>query len=459
MASFLPPNLAFVAKQMNSYSRNRFRLETTSTKTTLKPGDVITVSLPESALLDMKSFRMVFDAKSTKKNASTEIPIFPSNMLSLIERVEVYINGVQVQQGCAQYNTVCHVLNIGRGNNDHKDTAENISMKSHVDDITADGAQTAPDKSCIIDKWYGFLNETSTRFLDTSLLGQIQVRLTLATERVMVGFDDTGSKGFTYDICANTGLPLTADFPAALNYELSNLYFTIDSIVVDPMYSMALRDQLSREQFIPINYKEYYTYTLAGQNGQKYQNRFALSSSSIDKMYAINRLQTYANGASPAITLVGDYHTAGGGDAHIAPYFAFRALDETGTTTEKNKDFTYVWSINNVQRPQYRAKLIEAATDLAYVNDKCGDYANGVLPTSFANFKKAQCVISCVLNHPDTPISVKSGMDSRGINTQMVFDAQGLDQTEANKGYESMVVVETTASLRVSSGRSMGVIH
>ena len=450
MGSFLPPNLAFVAKQMNSYSRNRFRLETTSTKTTLKSGDVITVSLPESALLDMKSFRMVFDAKSKKASGATEMSIFPSNMLSLIERCEVYINGVQVQQGCSQYNTVCHVLNIGRGNNDHKDTAENISMKSHVDDITADGSQTAPDKACIIDKWYGFLNETSTRFLDTSLLGQIQVRLTLATERVMIPFDDSSSQG--YDLGGSL------DFPAALNYELSNLYFTIDSIVVDPMYSMALRDQLSREQFIPINYKEYYTYTLAGQTGQKYQNRFALSSSSIDKMYAITRLTDYADGDNAADELAGDYHTAGGGDAHIAPYFAFRALDET-SVSEKNNDFTYVWSINNVQRPQYRAKLIEAATDLAYVNDKCGDYANGVLPTSFANFKKVQCVISCVLNHPDTPISVKSGMDSRGINTQMVFDAQGLNATMAALGYESMVVVETTASLRVSSGRSMGVIH
>tara|TARA_R110001632_G_scaffold26395_2_gene71385 strand:- start:1240 stop:2586 length:1347 start_codon:yes stop_codon:yes gene_type:complete len=448
---------------MNNYSRNRFRLETTSTKTTLKPQDVITVSLPESALLDMKSFRMVFDAKSTKKVSGTEIPVFPASMLSLIERIEVYINGVQVQQGCSQYNTVCHILNIGRGNNDHKDSAENISMKSHVDDLTADGSLTAPDKACVIDKWYGFLNETSTRFLDTSLLGQIQVRLTLAPATVMIPFDDTNSKGFAMDISTN-GLPTTADFPASLNYELSSLYFTIDSIVVDPIYSMTLRDQLSREEYIPINYKEYYTYTLGGQNINKYQNRFALSSSSIDKMYAVTRLNTYADGTQKALLVTAQGGAAiqagGGGDAHIAPYFAFTSLDEpSASSTDKNNDFTYTWSINNVQRPQYRAKLIEAATDLAYVNDKCGDYSAGVLPTSFSNFKTAQCVISCVLSHPDTPISVKSGLDSRGINSQMVFDAQGLNTQEARKGYESMVVVETTASLRVTSGRSLGVIH
>ena len=190
--SFLPPNLAFVAKQMSNYSRNRFRLETSSTKNDVKTGDVITVNLPESALLDMKSFRWVFDAKSEANSSNTNrLSIFPSNMLSLIERVEVYINGVQIQQGCAQYNTVCNVLQLSRANHDRKNSIENCTMKSHVDDMGADAAAVANsgknfEKACVIDKWYGFLGETSTRFLPTDLLGQIQIRITLATNSVMV---------------------------------------------------------------------------------------------------------------------------------------------------------------------------------------------------------------------------------------------------------------------------------
>ena len=90
---------------------------------------------------------------------------------------------------------------------------------------------------------------------------------------------------------------------------------------------------------------------------------------------------------------------------------------------------------------------------------KCGDYSSGIIPTSFQNFKAAQCVIPLVLNHPETPISVMSGYNSKGINTMMVFDAQGLNQTEATKGYESMVIVQVTSQLRCASGRSIAISH
>ena len=447
MGSFLPPNLAFVAKQMSNYSRNRFRLETNSTKNVVTAGDVITVNLPESALLDMKSFRWVFQASSEEKN-TTNLSLFPSMMQSLIERVEIYINGVQVQNGCAQYNTLCQVLKIGRGNHDRNNSTEACLSKSHVTDQPTDEDDGVPDSlSCVIDKWYGFLNETSTRFLDTSLLGQIQVRITLATEKVMIPYQAVDGYGFDISMSGSGAYPATD-----LNYELKKMYFTIDSLVVDPMYSMALRDQLAKNEFIPINYKEYYTYTLGGQVSQSYQNRFALSSGSIDKLYGITRPNTYNRGNVTAITLTGQDASVGQ-DSHVGAYFAFESISES-TYTGDTDDLRYQWSINNVSHPQYRAQLIEACADLAYGNDKCGDYSTGIMPTSFTNFKTAQCVIPLVLNHPETPISVMSGYNSRGINSMMVLDVDGL-HSSATSGYESMVIVETTAQIRASSGKSL----
>jgi hypothetical protein len=444
--SFLPPNLAFVAKQMSNYSRNRFRLETNSTKNVVTAGDVITVNLPESALLDMKSFRWVFEASSVPSTTdASNLSFFPSNMQSLIERVEIYINGVQVQNGCAQYNTLCQVLKLGRSNNDRNDSIENCLSKSHITDIadSAAGSASAPTNvSCVIDKWYGFLNETSTRFLDTSLLGQIQVRITLATEKVMIPFRKAASKGYTL-----TSVTFGA---GELNYILSKIYFTIDSLVVDPMYSMALRDQLAKNEFIPINYKEYYTYTLGSQKSDSYQNRFALSSGSIDKLYGITRPSEYNTGNVAAITVTG----ATGTDSHVAKYFAFESLSESSYSGNAD-DLKYQWSINNVAHPQYRAQLIEACADLAYINDKCGDYSDGIMPTNFETFKTAQTVIPLVLNHPETPISVMSGYNSRGINSMMVLDVQGLDTGSFSSSYESMVIVETTAQLRASQGKSL----
>lgn len=447
--SFLPPNLAFVAKQMSNYSRNRFRLETNSTKNTVTAGDVITVNLPESALLDMKSFRWVFKASSEAKGTDlSNLSFFPSNMQSLIERVEIYINGVQVQNGCAQYNTLCQVLKLGRSNNDRNNSIENCLSKSHVTDIgqaSATSGVAPTNVSCVIDKWYGFLNETSTRFLDTSLLGQIQVRITLATEKVMIPFRKVDTKGFTL-----SGVTFGA---GDLNYNLSEIYFTIDSLVVDPMYSMALRDQLAKNEFIPINYKEYYTYTLGGQGSDSYQNRFALSSGSIDKLYGITRPSTYNDGNVEAV----EVSDAGiGTDKHVAKYFAFESLSEA-TYSGNADNLKYQWSINNCAHPQYRAQLIEACADLAYVNDKCGDYSSGIMPTNFKTFKTTQCVLPLVLNHPETPISVMSGYNSRGINSMMVLDVQGLESTKARSTnqYESMVIVESTAQIRAAAGKSL----
>ena len=56
----LPKDVAFAAARMSNYNRNRFRLETVSSETA-SPGRIVTVNLPENALLDMRSFKFHFD--------------------------------------------------------------------------------------------------------------------------------------------------------------------------------------------------------------------------------------------------------------------------------------------------------------------------------------------------------------------------------------------------------------
>ena len=49
----IPANMRMAAAKMSNYNRNRFRLETVSNDTA-GPGRIVTVNLPENALLDMK---------------------------------------------------------------------------------------------------------------------------------------------------------------------------------------------------------------------------------------------------------------------------------------------------------------------------------------------------------------------------------------------------------------------
>ena len=116
----IPNNMRMAAAKMSNYSRNRFRLETTSNDSA-KAGRIITVNLPEGgAICDLKSFKMHMDVATTSSTVGTATVYgrLPADASSLISRVEVYLNGVQLQQGAAEYNTICRMLKIGRSSRD-----------------------------------------------------------------------------------------------------------------------------------------------------------------------------------------------------------------------------------------------------------------------------------------------------------------------------------------------------
>ena len=101
----IPQNLRIAAAKMTNYNRNRFRLETVSNDTA-GPGRVVSVNLPEGgSLIDSKSFKMHFDVTTTSVTTGGRVVSarLPADAASLISRVEVYLNGVQLMQGAAEY--------------------------------------------------------------------------------------------------------------------------------------------------------------------------------------------------------------------------------------------------------------------------------------------------------------------------------------------------------------------
>eukprot|EP00966_Prymnesium_polylepis_P054297 1255392-Prymnesium_polylepis.1 len=116
---YVPANMRMAAARMNSYNRQRFRLETISAETAAA-NRIVTVNLPENATLSMKSFKLHGDVLTTSVGAGADLVYgrLPADAMSLISRVEVYINGIQVQTGSSEYNTVCRLLKIGRSSRD-----------------------------------------------------------------------------------------------------------------------------------------------------------------------------------------------------------------------------------------------------------------------------------------------------------------------------------------------------
>jgi hypothetical protein len=449
----LPANLLFVAEQLSHYNRNRFRIEPTSSSQATA-GRIVTVNLPENALLDTASIRFHFDADAGIKG--NVAGLLPEHADAFISNLEVYVNGIQVQQSASEYNTIAHALRIGGQSQDSQRSKGQLVNHSKIYGAVEDAdlgisveTSSGEKASLIIDQWAGFLNQVSTRFINTQVLGNIQIRLTMAPDAVLSGCSDDKKANEIED---SDGFTISSSTPS---YTLSNMYFTVDSIVVPDAYNQLLRNQLAHS-VLPLNYNEYYTFTAPQAATSTLQNRFNLASGSIDKLMALNRYDKYTEFGN-AVTLTGN--VAGSsplehiGNDFVGKYFASSSFKKSADKDALDGDLRWNFTVNNVQYPQYLAKNSEAMADVAYCNDKVGMASDGILVTSPTAFCKGLAIYHLQLNHPGLGLRCQSGYNSRGINSTLGFNMSGLNAVAK----ESIVIAQTTAQLRISAGKQIAV--
>jgi hypothetical protein len=446
MDECISPNLVFSTTQMSDYTRNRYRLDTTSA-TVATAGQIITVNFPEASLLDMKSFRFFFQVICNQANTGSSADhVFarcPDDASTFVQKLEVYLNGVQVSSGQNEYNSMARLIKIGKGSNDRNGSYGQLTSNSF---ITADTkAQVA---NLCVSEWNGFLNDLSTRFLPTSLMGQIQVRITLANNAVLVPAIASGPNA----IIPATLTANQATNAASMTYSINNIRFSIDAISVCPAYNEMLSQQLSREGLLKLNFKEYYTFLAANI----LSNRFALASTSIDQIYGSLRPATYNANGQPA-TQVFAANTGG----YVCNYLAFQCFDPDTDISTPVSNLQSQFSINNVLMPQYLESIEDAACDVGFVWDKLGQGAMGIIPTTRANYKTGFFEVPLVLNHPSgMGLSVRSGYNSRGVNSTMIWSLYNIPTGGAGQlpaSYNNIVVVGTTAQLKIGIGRSLAI--
>jgi len=455
---FLPENVRYIVDSMSQYSRNRFRLETVSAETA-SAGRIITVNLPEGACLDMKSFRLHYDVatQDATSGAETCFAKLPNDAAqSLIQRVEVNLNGVAIQQGCQEWNTLYQMKKLSKSCIDRNASVDRAVSHSEVDSSDV----TEPAESLVVQDWCGFLNENSTRFLSTDVWGQIQVRITLAPNSVLVPKISGVAMGTNL---ANADQVAAA---AAISYSINNIFFTIDSVSLNPIYNEMLRQRLASDDFLPLNYKEYYTYSLDNITSGASTTRFSLSSGSIDALHGVYRDSNYlTTGIVPKELADGGV----GVSQFVANALRFRSYNNFGGgSTQLDGQLRYNWSVNNVQMPQYRATLMDALCDVNYQPDKVGMDAEGTLVCSKDSFNDGKFLCGQKLNHPTRyGCGVQSGFNSRGINTMMTWNVSGqsvpaaspvLGGTGETGNLSAFVVVETTAQVRAGVGKNIAVL-
>jgi hypothetical protein len=455
---FLPENVRYIVDSMSQYSRNRFRLETVSAETA-SAGRIITVNLPEGACLDMKSFRLHYDVATqdaTSGGATCYAKLPNDAAQTLIQRVEVNLNGVAIQQGAQEWNTLYQMKKLSKSCIDRNASVDRAVAHAEIDSSDA----TEPDETLVVQDWCGFLNENSTRFLSTDVWGQIQVRITLAPNSVLVPKIAGVNMGTNL---ANADQVAAA---AAISYSISNIFFTIDSVSLNPIYNEMLRQRLSSDEYLPLNYKEYYTFSLDNITAGQSTPRFSLSSGSIDALHGVYRDSNYqTTGVVPKSLTDGGV----GVSQFIANALRFRSYNNFGGGSALlDGSLRFNWSVNNVQMPQYRATLSDALCDVNYQPDKVGMDAEGTLVCSKSSFNDGKFLCSQKLNHPTRyGCGVQSGFNSRGINTMMTWNVSGQLVPAASPApggsgetgvVSAFVVVETTAQVRAGVGKNIAVL-
>ena len=447
----IPKDVAFATAALTGMNRNRYRLETNGA-TSAGPSSIVTITMPSNALLDLKTFRITMDVATTKNEATLGTPApgdvyakLPADVSSLFSAVEVYCGGVQITQSCSEYNTVNRILKIVRSSRDRDGSVDRLL--SHGS-ITTDAA--IDDVSVVLSDFKGFLGESSTRYLPTNLTGDLTIRLTMAPASVLTFKEHSVADGGSF-----SGETARAK-AAALTYAASNIHATIDTISLGSAYDSMLMQRLQSEEFLPVNYKEYYTFSLHGTTSNAHSLRFSLNASSVDACYAVFRDGNYMSNGIKLQTYLG----ANLADAHCANAFYFKSFNNSN---HKRGSLKYKWTVANVSYPQYSADILDAAADLSLVTNQVHTHDRGHMVTSLTKFNNGMCVIPLILNLPGQDLNVASGYNCRGGNVSFSFEVSGQTVPEPKTADQisdqisTFVLAETTAQMRIMGQKSVAV--
>jgi len=443
---YIPKEVSYAVAKMEGFNRNTLRLET-SGATTAGPNSIITIALPSNAsAIDLRSFKVHFDIATTADASSTNVirSKLPADTASLIQSMEIYCGGVQISS-ITEFNTVSRIKKLVNSSRDRDGS---------VDRTLSHGVVTVTDEidevSVIFSPKIGFFAESSTRFINTAILGDVQVRLTMAPNSVLTYKEVTVAAGGDFSDAAARA--------AALNctYSVSSIHATIDTCTFGDTYERMLLDRLSHEESLKINFKETYCFALKSTTGTAHDVRFSLSASSIDACYACFRDANFEQAGQKMRTLPGAELT----DNHCANHFYFKSFNNSNT---QRGALRWQWSCNNVQHPMHQADVLDAAHNLTMLTDQTGQSSRGNMITGLQDFNIGKCILPLSLNCPSNPISVQSGYNSRGNNTQFSLSVTGQTLPAADPAAQitaalsTLVVVETTAQLLIGGFKQVSV--
>lgn len=397
-------------------------------------GDIIQVDLPTNSIVDLSSlawsFRNTFSVGADLANGKKAAA--PQNAEAIIERLAIEVNG-QTLVNLTNYNMLFHALLYMTATDDYvrsrrvaqTNNSSNEASGTSKEFTGAAGAGGSETRSHVIDSWLGFLGSAKPNFIDTSLLGNVRITITLAPATIIQNVD-------------NDAIGLTTR-----TYTVDNQYFSIDVVSIsDGIYDAMVDQMLASGAPIEVPFKNYFAFTGAAQPGQL---AFNVASQSVDRLWGLMRHNTnFALATHAAIP------TVSSSDKDI-PVTTDRAFTyATGNATN------FQFQVNNTLYPQWsstRRGDWYQHTKLA-VGDQ-GNMLAGSYVTNPKSYIENYFVYACQLEHRiDGDERFVSGIDTRGAAAQCYWNWES-----GSGNYHAFVFAEVTSSMKIFANKVLEIVQ
>ena len=465
MAGVLPANVSFFMQRLQGVSTSHFKISPQSNDSAVA-NRILRFELPSNSLVNLRSLRMMFNADADQ--TATAGGRLPNGIYKLIERVAIYMGGTLVQNNFQSYGLYQTAKEAMEGSkcNSVLGHPEIVRTKSYHDGsaitTTANEKYTDTDDQLAIQHWESFLGTVQPSILDTGILPQVTIEITLAEDSVCSScagpaLDGTGTADITDE---NQG--------AKASFKLSNISMQLEVLGM----ATSVLDQITEQRIASVGYvslpfKNVFTY-VSTHNGT---SRFSVNSASWDRVWMGYRASTYPDragvhripgykksgafvddesGQTAADIDVGipDYDSGGVLDTnkekYTSTYFRMQEILTSATTPA-----TYQLQINGATVPAFRVNRSEM---YAITQNSIDSYhtEHSMTMQQYTDSYFVQCMRFCL---PDSEMSrLASGLDTRSVSAQAAVETTGVASCNLT------VFAECTSELRVGSGRAIEVI-
>jgi hypothetical protein len=489
MAAVIPRNLQLVSGRLANLERTVVRVRPMSNDA-VSAGQTIHFRLPTNTLIDLHNLQFYGHCKIDAGSNDTAWGL-PADMAEAIERVDVIVNGQSISGNNMDYGALHHLYRAYWSGEDYltsyyddylvsgdnkfgqlsssSGTHRSILQGTETADNTVGvygsseggGGSNPPRKfPFLIKGLHGFMDGSFVRFIDTAVLGPVELRIRLHGSNIMYrDTESTGSQGISnnHDSFKAIGTAGAYNDTQPPDFTWENMYMTLDTISFpDDVYRALLAERLAGGGIITIPYNNYFTFTKA-MGASSDTITFNLATQSLDMLMATFRNIKYVNKNGKRWS----------SNARDSNYFKFVSVDNNDYGDGfYNSKTTYQFMVNNKLMPSWPVSVDEAhaLTLSAFDNNKrrSGNYRGTSMLKLPGEYRDGNFLFAQALNHHTEQDKIISGMDTRGASSNMAFsvnDANAGNSSVSDQGQygtvQALIIAKSTSTLEISAGQNV----